>query len=52
MRGWSSHRIEPGLRDLRAGEEVLLLTWLDRADRETLSVLARPDGCYSYSTNS
>ena len=34
---------EMGLRDLRAGEEVLVLTWLDRADRETLRVHPRDD---------
>lgn len=32
-----------GLRDLRAGEEILVLTWLDRGDRETLSVHPRDD---------
>jgi tRNA-Thr(GGU) m(6)t(6)A37 methyltransferase TsaA len=31
------------LRTLRAGEEVLLLTWLDRADRDVLSVHPRGD---------
>jgi tRNA-Thr(GGU) m(6)t(6)A37 methyltransferase TsaA len=35
--------VEPGLRDLRAGDEVLVLTWLDRADRETLRVHPRDD---------
>jgi tRNA-Thr(GGU) m(6)t(6)A37 methyltransferase TsaA len=34
---------QEGLRDLRVGEEVLVLTWLDRADRETLSVHPRDD---------
>jgi tRNA-Thr(GGU) m(6)t(6)A37 methyltransferase TsaA len=38
---------EPGvaeaLRDVRPGDEVLLLTWLDRADREVLSVRPRGD---------
>jgi tRNA-Thr(GGU) m(6)t(6)A37 methyltransferase TsaA len=29
--------------DLRAGEEVLLLTWLDRADRTVLEVHPRDD---------
>jgi len=33
----------PGLRDLRVGSEVLVLTWLDRADRETLLVHPRDD---------
>jgi tRNA-Thr(GGU) m(6)t(6)A37 methyltransferase TsaA len=31
-----------GLRDLRPGSEILVLTWLHRADRDTLS--ARPRG--------
>jgi tRNA-Thr(GGU) m(6)t(6)A37 methyltransferase TsaA len=35
--------VEAGLRDLRAGEDVLILTWLDRADRETLLVHPRDD---------
>jgi tRNA-Thr(GGU) m(6)t(6)A37 methyltransferase TsaA len=33
----------PGLRDLRVGSEVLVLTWLDRADRDTLLVHPRDD---------
>ncbi|GHF87489.1 tRNA (N6-threonylcarbamoyladenosine(37)-N6)-methyltransferase TrmO [Kitasatospora xanthocidica] len=32
-----------GLRDLAVGQEVLLLTWLDRADREVLAVHPRGD---------
>jgi len=32
-----------GLRDVRAGEEVLVLTWLDRTDRDVLSVHPRDD---------
>jgi tRNA-Thr(GGU) m(6)t(6)A37 methyltransferase TsaA len=32
---------EDGLRDLTVGEEILLLTWLDRADRATLRVHPR-----------
>ncbi len=32
-----------GLRGLRVGDQVLLLTWLDRADRETLVVHPRGD---------
>ncbi|MQS15674.1 tRNA (N6-threonylcarbamoyladenosine(37)-N6)-methyltransferase TrmO [Streptomyces kaniharaensis] len=32
-----------GLRDLDVGQEVLLLTWLDRADREVLAVHPRGD---------
>lgn len=34
---------EAGLRDLRVGEEVLVLTWLDRADRDALRVHPRDD---------
>ncbi|MEV4141228.1 tRNA (N6-threonylcarbamoyladenosine(37)-N6)-methyltransferase TrmO [Dactylosporangium sp. NPDC049742] len=33
----------PGLRDLTPGAEILLLTWLDRADRTTLTVHPRGD---------
>jgi tRNA-Thr(GGU) m(6)t(6)A37 methyltransferase TsaA len=32
-----------GLRDLRAGIDVLVLTWLDRADRDVLVVHPRGD---------
>lgn len=32
-----------GLRDLRPGDRVLVLTWLDRADRNTLLVHPRDD---------
>lgn len=32
---------QDGLRDLREGEEILVLTWLHRADRETLRVHPR-----------
>jgi tRNA-Thr(GGU) m(6)t(6)A37 methyltransferase TsaA len=35
--------VAPGLRDLRAGDEVLVLTWLDRADRRVLEVHPRDD---------
>ena len=35
--------VEPGLRDLRVGDEVLVLTWLDQADRGTLRVHPRDD---------
>jgi tRNA-Thr(GGU) m(6)t(6)A37 methyltransferase TsaA len=35
--------VGPALRDLAAGTEVLLLTWLDRADRDTLTVHPRGD---------
>lgn len=32
-----------GLKDLQAGEEILVLTWLDRGDRRTLQVHPRDD---------
>lgn len=35
--------VEAGLADLEVGEEVLVLTWLDRGDRETLRVHPRDD---------
>ena len=35
--------VAAGLRDLRAGDDVLVLTWLDRADRQTLAVHPRDD---------
>ncbi|HYD51684.1 MAG TPA: tRNA (N6-threonylcarbamoyladenosine(37)-N6)-methyltransferase TrmO [Gemmatimonadaceae bacterium] len=35
--------VVPGLRDLRPGDEVLVLTWLDRADRDVLEVHPRDD---------
>jgi tRNA-Thr(GGU) m(6)t(6)A37 methyltransferase TsaA len=31
------------MRDLRAGDDVLLLTWLDHADRDVLAVHPRSD---------
>jgi len=34
--------VAQGLKDVRAGDEMLLLTWLDRADRNRLT--ARPRG--------
>jgi tRNA-Thr(GGU) m(6)t(6)A37 methyltransferase TsaA len=34
---------QEGLRDLRTGEEIIVLTWLDRGDRQTLSVHPRDD---------
>ncbi|WP_457393408.1 tRNA (N6-threonylcarbamoyladenosine(37)-N6)-methyltransferase TrmO [Roseateles sp. P5_E1] len=34
---------EAGLRDLQVGDDILLLTWLDRGQRETLSVHPRDD---------
>jgi tRNA-Thr(GGU) m(6)t(6)A37 methyltransferase TsaA len=36
-------RVGEGLRSLRAGEEAIVLTWLDRADRGVLSVHPRGD---------
>jgi tRNA-Thr(GGU) m(6)t(6)A37 methyltransferase TsaA len=36
-------RFEEGLRELRAGDEVLVLTWLHRGDRRTLRVHPRDD---------
>ena len=35
--------VRDGLRDLAAGDEVIVLTWLHRADRETLRVHPRDD---------
>jgi tRNA-Thr(GGU) m(6)t(6)A37 methyltransferase TsaA len=35
--------VATGLRDLQVGEEVLLLTWLDRASRDVLCVHPRGD---------
>jgi tRNA-Thr(GGU) m(6)t(6)A37 methyltransferase TsaA len=32
-----------GLRDLRPGSEIIVITWLDRADRNVLSVHPRDD---------
>lgn len=36
-------RMRPAMHDLEVGTEVLVLTWLDRADRETLIVRPRGD---------
>jgi tRNA-Thr(GGU) m(6)t(6)A37 methyltransferase TsaA len=36
-------RVALGLRDLRVGDDVVVLTWLDRADRDTLEVHPRDD---------
>lgn len=33
----------PGLKDISAGDDVLVLTWLDRADRSVLAVHPRDD---------
>ncbi len=35
--------LRPALADLEAGDEVVVLTWLDRADRATLAVHPRSD---------
>jgi tRNA-Thr(GGU) m(6)t(6)A37 methyltransferase TsaA len=35
--------VSDGLRDLRVGDEVLVLTWLDRARRDVLVVHPRDD---------
>jgi tRNA-Thr(GGU) m(6)t(6)A37 methyltransferase TsaA len=35
--------VQPALADLRPGTEVLVLTWLDRADRDVLVVHPRGD---------
>jgi tRNA-Thr(GGU) m(6)t(6)A37 methyltransferase TsaA len=35
--------VADGVRDLRAGSDVLLLTWLDRARRDVLTVHPRGD---------
>ncbi len=35
--------VAPALADLHTGDDVLLLTWLDRADRDTLAVHPRSD---------
>ncbi len=36
-------RVEEGLLNVRAGQEVLVLTWLDRAARDVLTVRPRGD---------
>jgi tRNA-Thr(GGU) m(6)t(6)A37 methyltransferase TsaA len=36
-------RVAEGIRDLRVGTEVLVLTWLDRARRDVLEVHPRGD---------
>lgn len=35
--------VRDGLRDLRAGSEVIVVTWLDRASRDVLTVRPRGD---------
>jgi tRNA-Thr(GGU) m(6)t(6)A37 methyltransferase TsaA len=36
-------QFQEGLIDLRRGDEILVLTWLDRTNRDTLSVHPRDD---------
>ncbi|MFG3440034.1 tRNA (N6-threonylcarbamoyladenosine(37)-N6)-methyltransferase TrmO [Nonomuraea sp. NPDC047897] len=36
-------RVRDGLRDLRPGDDVIVLTWLDRARRDVLAVHPRGD---------
>jgi tRNA-Thr(GGU) m(6)t(6)A37 methyltransferase TsaA len=36
-------RVRPALADLRPGEQILLLTWLHRGDRDVLAVHPRGD---------
>jgi tRNA-Thr(GGU) m(6)t(6)A37 methyltransferase TsaA len=38
-----SAKFAPGLEGISVGDEVIVLTWLDRADREVLSVHPRDD---------
>jgi tRNA-Thr(GGU) m(6)t(6)A37 methyltransferase TsaA len=35
--------VTEGIRDLRAGDQVIVLTWLDRARRDVLSTRPRDD---------
>jgi tRNA-Thr(GGU) m(6)t(6)A37 methyltransferase TsaA len=37
------HSVREALSDLREGDEVIVLTWLDRADRKTLRTHPRDD---------
>ena len=43
--GWLVFRPEmaEGLRDLAAGQHIIVLTWLDRAGRDELSTIPRDD---------
>lgn len=49
-------RVGEGIRDLRAGDQVIVLTWLDRARRDVLSTRPRDDPdrplCGVFSTRS
>ncbi len=40
--------VRPGLRDLRPGDEIIVLTWLDHANREVLQVHPRGDRTKPY----
>jgi tRNA-Thr(GGU) m(6)t(6)A37 methyltransferase TsaA len=48
--------MRPGIRDLRVGTEIIVLTWLDRARRDVLAVHPRGDQdnpiCGVFSTRS
>jgi tRNA-Thr(GGU) m(6)t(6)A37 methyltransferase TsaA len=48
--------MRPGIRDLRVGTEIIVLTWLDRARRDVLTVHPRGDRdnpiCGVFSTRS
>jgi tRNA-Thr(GGU) m(6)t(6)A37 methyltransferase TsaA len=35
--------VEPAIRDLRVDDEIIVITWLDRADRDVLSTRPRDD---------
>jgi tRNA-Thr(GGU) m(6)t(6)A37 methyltransferase TsaA len=37
------HSVGPALGDIRAGDKLIVLTWLDRADRSVLRVHPRDD---------
>jgi tRNA-Thr(GGU) m(6)t(6)A37 methyltransferase TsaA len=36
-------RVAEGVRDLRVGDRIIVLTWLDRASRDVLSTVPRDD---------
>jgi tRNA-Thr(GGU) m(6)t(6)A37 methyltransferase TsaA len=40
---WFDPEVLEGLRSLRSGDEVIVITWLDRARRDVLSVHPRGD---------
>ena len=43
--GWLvlDEALAPAMRDIRVGDEILVLTWLDRADRDVLVTRPRDD---------